>query len=243
MKVAVIGAGVAGLSAAYRLRDSADITLYEEDSRLGGHAHSVEVADRGRTIGLDTAFIVFNEPHYPGLTGFFNELDVPYHDHVGRFSFHDLDSGTIYVSEDFDLDPDEVAGRYSPEFARLSAEAHRFLSESPRHFVRKQAEMPLGEYLDMHGYSDSFRHGFIVMLTTAAWSVPASLMWEMPAATVIAFFLGHGYEGLGGKTVPWHTVTGGSVTYVRAVTAALVEAGATIRRGVHVGGLLESADG
>lgn len=146
------------------------------------------------------------------------------------------------MSEDFDLSEQETRQRYSAEFVDLWADAHRFLQESPGHFIRKQAEMPLGEHLDAHGYGNSFRYGFIVMLTTAAWSVPAELVWEMPAATVIAFFLGHGYEGLGGRTVPWHTVSGGSISYVRAAISALEAAGQTVRYNASVTRVRESGD-
>ncbi|MFD0449111.1 NAD(P)-binding protein [Streptomyces indonesiensis] len=82
-RVAVVGAGVASLSAAYHLREHAHITLYECEDHLGGHAHTVEVEENGRKFGIDTAFVVFNEPAYPNLTAFFRELDVEAVEHPG----------------------------------------------------------------------------------------------------------------------------------------------------------------
>ncbi|MFD1152305.1 NAD(P)/FAD-dependent oxidoreductase [Saccharothrix hoggarensis] len=242
-RVAVVGAGVAGISAAYHLRHEADVTLFEADSRAGGHAHTVEVEDAGRTLGLDTAFIVFNEPHYPRLTQFFADLGVATQPHPGKFSFFDLDQATAYVSDDFDLPEEEVVAKYPPEFAHLWWEASRFLRESPKDFVRKRADVPLGEYLERNGYSDAFRRGFIVLIATAAWSVPADRIWEMPASTIIAFFFAHGGEGLGGRTVPWRTVTGGSVSYVRAALREIETAGHSIQLGTPVGQVRETADG
>lgn len=242
-RVAVVGGGVAGLSAAYHAMGQTRVTLFEAEQSLGGHAHTVEVEDDGRTLGLDTAFIVYNEPHYPMLTRFFEELDVPTQSHPGRFCFFDADSRTSYVSEDFDLPEEQVRERYPEDFHELWREAHRFLTEAPRHFVRKQAEIPLGEYLDRHGYSQNFRYGYIVLIATAAWSVPADRIWEMPAATVIAFFFAHGNEGLGGRIAPWRTVTGGSITYVRAVQERMRASGVDVRTGTSVLGVLEEPDG
>lgn len=242
-RVAVIGGGIAGLSAAYHLREQVAVTVFEKEAAAGGHASSVEVADGGRTLGLDTAFIVFNEAHYPKVTEFFAELGVATQAHPGRFSFHNADTGLCYVSDDFELSEERIREKYPEDFVRLWAEAERFYRESPKHFIRKQAEMSLGEYLTANGYSDAFRYGFVVLVATAAWSVPADRIWEMPAATVIAFFLGHGREGLGGRTAPWRTVTGGSVRYVRAALDRLRAAGQDIRLGTPVRRVTPTADG
>ncbi|WP_433684878.1 NAD(P)/FAD-dependent oxidoreductase [Nocardia sp. CA-119907] len=232
--VAVIGGGIAGLSAAYHLRGRAEVTLFEKEVNAGGHANSIEVNDNGRILGLDTAFIVYNEAHYQRLTQFFADLGVPTQSHPGTFSFYHADTGLGFVSEDFVLPEDEIRAKYGPEFVPMWAEAERFYRESPKHFIRKQAEMPMGEYLDVNGYSQDFRYGFIVLIATAAWSVPADRIWEMPAATIIAFFLGHGREGLGGRTAPWNTVTGGSINYVRATLEHLGAAGQEIALGTAV---------
>ncbi|WP_249124354.1 NAD(P)/FAD-dependent oxidoreductase [Saccharopolyspora erythraea] len=243
VRVAVVGAGAAGISAAHRLRSDADVTVFEASDRPGGHARTVEVTDDGRTLGLDTAFVVYNEPHYPEVTRFFDHLGVATREHPGRFSFFDLDSPTAYVSEDFDLTAEQVRARYPAEFARLWEEATRFYRESPRDFIRKRTDCPLGEYLDRNGYSEEFKYGFVVLVSTAAWSVPADRVWDMPASTVVAFFLAHGAEGLGGRGVPWRTVTGGSVRYVRAAVEELRRCGNEVRLNAPVTGVQEREDG
>src|SRR5690348_14541192 len=157
-RVAVVGAGVAGLSAAYRLREHAEITLFEQDDRVGGHAHTVEVEDAGRVLGIDTAFVVFNEPSYPNLSRFFGELGVATRRHEGGFNFFDLDSGLQYGTAEMALPEEEVLARYPAEFRTIWSEARRFHQEGRKDFLRKRTDLPLGEYLDRGGYSDGFRY-------------------------------------------------------------------------------------
>lgn len=233
-RVAVIGAGVAGLSAAYELRDDFNVTVYEASPQVGGHAHTVEVEDGGRRIGLDTAFIVFNEPNYPRLSRFFRSLDVPTVPHKGGFLFFDLDGSLRYSTEDLDIPEETLRGEYSEEFQTISREAKRFYEEAPRHFVRRLADVPLGEYLEREGYSDSFKYGFIVLQSSAVWSAPAEMIWDIPASTVIGYFWSHGHGGLGGRNVDWHTVEGGSRTYVSKVTGEIEAAGAEIKTSTRV---------
>ncbi|MFI7068353.1 NAD(P)/FAD-dependent oxidoreductase [Kribbella sp. NPDC050124] len=219
--IAVIGSGVAGLSAAYGLRAHASITLFERDDRVGGHASTVEVEDAGGTLGLDTAFIVFNAPAYPNLTKLFDELGVDSLKLRSGFNFFDLDDGMQYGSEQLGLSEDEVTARYPDGFQNTWREVRRFHEEARRDFLRKRTDLPMGEYLDRGGYSEAFRHGYFILLCTAVWSVPAELIWELPATTVIAFFMAHDEGGLGGREVDWRTVAGGSISYVRKVIAAV----------------------
>lgn len=243
-EVAVIGSGAAGLSAAHNLRMSTKVTLFEADDRPGGHAHTVEVKDDdGHTLGLDTAFIVYNEPNYPELMKLFTDLGVEGVEHPGRFSFYDAGTGSCYVSDDFQRTEDEVREHCPPEFLGLWREARRFHTESARDFVRKKVDMPLGEYLARNGYSEEFRHGFVVMMCSTAWVVPADKIWEMPAATIIAFFMAHGAEPLGGSGVPWRTVRGGSISYVRKAVDQLRANGGELRLGTPVHAVSEDDSG
>jgi predicted NAD/FAD-binding protein len=241
-RVAVVGAGVAGISAAYHLRDAATVTLFEAAARPGGHAYTVQVEEDGETIGLDTAFIVFNRTSYPNLMKFFAELGVATKEQPGQFSFFDRDAGATYVSEDFELPEEEMRRRYPEDFVDLWRQARRFRDESLRHFMRREADMPLGEYLERHGYNDTFRYGFLVLVSTAVWSVPAEVIWEMPASTVIAFYAAHGMEGLGGRTAPWATVDGGSINYVRKAMERIELSGSKVRTGTPVLGVRDNGD-
>ncbi len=237
--VAVVGAGIAGLSAAYHLRDIADVTLFERQDRAGGHANTIEVAEDGETIGVDTAFVVFNDRTYPRLTAFFDELGVTTLDHEGGFNFFDLDEGTQFGTPELELSEDEVTARYPESFVSIWRQAQRFHTQAPRDFIRRNADMSLGEYLDSNGYTEDFKYSYILLVGSAAWSLPAELMWEMPASTLIAFFMSHDEGGLGGKSIAWKTVAGGSVRYVRRV---LEEIGGRQRFDTEVTGIREQPD-
>ncbi|MEU6483293.1 FAD-dependent oxidoreductase [Streptomyces sp. NPDC046887] len=239
-RVAIVGAGAAGISAAYHLRERAHLTIYEREDRLGGHANTVEVVENGRTLGIDTAFVVFNRPAYTNLCEFFEELGVDTVEHRGAFNFFDRDSGLEYGTRELDLSEEEVTARYSEEFLTIWREARRFHTEGRKDFVRKKADIPLGEYLDRGGYSQAFRHSYVILLCSAVWSIPAELIWQMPASTAIAFFMGHDEGGLGGRGVDWRTVGGGSVSYVRKALAAI---GPEIRSAEPVTAIHQDGDG
>lgn len=214
-KVAIIGAGVSGLSAAYALRDKADIVLFEANDYIGGHANTVEIEEEGTVHGLDTAFIVFNAFAYPRFNAFLKEINVVSVPHVGGFSFSDRVAGVEYGSDDLKQERTVLEARYPAWLCSMVEEIRRFRTEGGNDLRRGLADMPLKQYLDRNGYSAAFRDSYIGLLATAVWSVPPDLIWEMPASTVIMFFFYHGEGGLGGGLVEWRTVKGGSASYVR----------------------------
>ncbi|KDP92620.1 MULTISPECIES: NAD(P)/FAD-dependent oxidoreductase [Clavibacter] len=232
-RLAIIGAGISGIAAAYEARHRARIVMYEAADQPGGHACSIDV-DHG--IGLDTGFVVFNRPNYPRLSAFFAELGVETTPHTGEFTFFDHVGGRVYGSPELESETEPE----DPELALIWRESERFGREGRRDFLRGQADMPLREYLDTHGYARSFQDGYIVRLSTAVWSAPFDLIWDMPAATVIAYFLAHGNSSLGGRGVGWETVTGGSRRYVDAAIAAIRP---DLRLATPVSAVAEDADG
>lgn len=239
-RVAVIGGGAAGLSAAYHLRDVADVTLFERDGRAGGHANTIEVTeDDGRMIGIDTAFVVFNEGTYPRLMKFFADIGVKIKAHTGGFNFFDVDRGVQFGTPELDLPREQLEGRYPDSFVSIWEQAQRFHQQAPKDFVRRRADCSLGEYLDANGYTEDFKHSYIMLMCSATWSIPAELIWEMPASTLIAFFLSHDEGGLGGRKIDWKTVDGGSIRYVRKVLAKI---GGDQRLGTAVHGVQEQDD-
>lgn len=238
-RIAIVGSGVAGLSAAYAVRGRADVVFFEKEPIVGGHASTVEVAEAGGLVGIDTAFVVFNPRAYPRFCAFLEEAAVDWVPHVGGFTFFDRVTGVQYSSDDFALDDAALAGRYPATVCSVIAEARRFHLESGRHLRSGEASLPLGEYLSRHGYSEAFRDAYLGLLSMVVWSVPPELVWNMPASTVIAFFYWHGIGGLGGTRIDWRTIKGGCVNYVRRLLEIVAP---EVRTGVEVGAI-EEVDG
>ena len=207
MKIAVIGTGISGLGAAYALSKGHDVELFERDDRAGGHSNTVYHAVAGRTLALDTGFIVHNEDTYPGLVRLFRELGVRTQPSEMSFSV---------ACERHDL---EYSGN-RPPFSRLTVEIIRFLRlgnrvlDNPRY-----ADWSLSRYVDEEHYSLGFRDHFLVPLCAALWSTAPSQTLDFPLVYAIRFLSNHGI--LGFRRLPWKTVTGGSQTYVRALSERL----------------------
>jgi uncharacterized protein len=216
MRVAIVGAGVSGLSAAYALRDQAEIVLFEKNTRLGGHANTVEVEEDGNIIGIETAFMVFTNSSYPNFCRFLQETGVEAVPHTGTFTFSDHIRGIEYPSADLVRNRVQLEAIYPAWFCDMVDEVKRFRREASSHLYSGQARMTLGKYLDLHGYSQVFRESYLMLIIAEVWSIPVELIWEMPASTVLGYFLTRGEGGIG-ELKGWCTVKGGSISYIRRV--------------------------
>lgn len=219
--IAIVGSGISGLSAAYYLRDTYDVHVFEKDSRPGGHANSVCIDEGNGPTGIDTAFMVFNRNNYVALGKLFDELGVKTKRHEGGYNFFDLDTGVQFGTREMEMTREQIVSVYPPEFVGIWEQADRFYRESPRHFFEGKAFVSLLDYFRENGYTEDFIQSFVVQLCSACWSLPSELIGEMPASTLIGFFMNHGNSGLGGKKVSWETVDGGSSDYVRKLVATL----------------------
>lgn len=225
-RVAVIGSGVAGLTAAYVLRDGCDVTLFEADDRLGGHAHTHDVGG----VPVDSGFIVHNERTYPLLTRLFGELGVATRESEMSMSVRCHGCGLEY------------AGGRGPSglfVQRPTARYLRMLATVPRFHraARKLTGDPtLGAFLA--GYPPYFVAHFVTPLVAAVWSCSAADAMRYPARYLFAFLANHGMLSVTGAP-PWRTVVGGSRTYVERVAKEL----AAVRTGAPVRGLKRTATG
>jgi predicted NAD/FAD-binding protein len=207
MKIAVIGTGISGLGAAYALSKGHDVELFDRDDRAGGHSNTVYHTVAGRTLALDTGFIVHNEDTYPNLVRLFGELGVRTQPSEMSFSV---------ACERHDL---EYSGR-RPPFARLALEIARFLRVGNRVLDNpRYADWSLAHYVDEKRYSPGFRDHFLVPLCAALWSTAPSQTLDFPLVYVVRFLANHGI--LGFRRLHWKTVTGGSQTYVHAMLQRL----------------------
>ena len=217
MKIAIVGSGIAGLGAAWALNQRHDITVFEAEGYLGGHAHTVEVVDRGRRVPVDTGFIVYNELTYPKLTRLFRELEVPTEKSEMSFSAS-LGQGAFEYKGDLPGLLAQPSNLGRPRFWRMLRDILRFYREAPELLTQEAEEGPsLGAYLEAGRYSDDFVNDHLLPMGAAIWSTSLSDMRSFPARTFVQFCQNHGLLLLTNRP-QWMTVKGGSREYVRRLS-------------------------
>jgi uncharacterized protein len=218
MRVAVIGAGISGLGAAWRLSRDHEVTLFEANDYLGGHTHTHRLDVAGQTLAVDTGFIVFNDRHYPLLTQLFAELGVQSRPTTMSFSVRNAATGLEYGATGFDSLFCQRRNLWSPRFWGMLRDLRRFYREAPA-LLRAPGPGPtLGDYLAAQRFGAAFRDEHLVPMAAALWSAPASRILEFPAQYLVRFMANHEMLQLSGRT-PWRVVAGGSATYVAAMRA------------------------
>jgi uncharacterized protein len=230
LNIAVVGAGIAGLSAAHLLADTHKVTLFEAEKRLGGHARTI-TAGRGERVAVDTGFIVFNRRTYPLLCALFEDLNVPVKPSDMSFSAN-IDDGRIeYGIHDLATLFAQRRNLMRPSFLRMAGEIFRFnaLAADPAN----DRDASLGEWLDRNRFSRAFAEHYILALGGAIWSAPPGKMLAFPVATLLGFFRNHALLSATNR-LQWWTVDGGSREYVARLETALRRRGATIRLGAPV---------
>ncbi|WP_028643859.1 FAD-dependent oxidoreductase [Nocardioides sp. URHA0020] len=234
-RVAVVGSGVAGLTAAYFASRSASVTLYEADDRLGGHADTHQVGD----LAIDTGFIVHNERTYPVLLRIFRELGVATQPSEMSLSVRDDATGLEWAGAlgRTGLFPDR-SNLSRPAYLRMLAEVPRFHRRARRLMDGEGPDQTLSAFLDAGRFTPYFRRHFMEPLVASVWSCDPAVALDYPARYLFSFLDHHGMLGIFGSP-EWRTVTGGSRTYVERVAARIDD----IRTETKVTSILESADG
>ncbi|MDQ0800956.1 FAD-dependent oxidoreductase [Arthrobacter sp. SLBN-112] len=232
-RVAVIGSGVAGLTAAYVLNRQDNVTLFEADSRLGGHAHTHDMPQPdGSVIGVDTGFIVHNERTYPTLLRLFAELGVETQDSEMSMSIRCDGCGLEYAgarngARGIIAKPSSLLrGRYLlmlMEITRFYRKARELLRAAPPSAVSGAVDVPeptLGAFLEREKFSPYFISHFMTPVVSAVWSCDPTTALSYPARYLFTFLGHHGLLGIKGSP-QWRTVTGGSARYVEKLAATL----------------------
>ncbi|MBO9707955.1 MAG: FAD-dependent oxidoreductase [Caulobacter sp.] len=215
MRIAVVGAGISGLSCAWLLSGRHDVTLYEADARLGGHANTVE-ADG---VAVDTGFIVYNEVNYPNLTALFDHLDVPTKPADMSLAIS-LDDGDLeYGSKSLASLFAQPSMLFRPRFWSMVRDLNRFYRTAPGHLATLDPVVSLSQYLKEQGYGAALRQDHLLPMAAAIWSASIEGAGEHPAAAFIRFFENHDLLRFVGRR-SWRTVDGGSRVYVEALANA-----------------------
>lgn len=222
LRIAVVGTGISGLSAAWLLSRRHDVTVYEQDGRAGGHSNTVDVAAPGGRIAVDTGFIVYNPLNYPNLAALFEYFGVPTRTSEMSFSVSRGGGALEYAGTSLDALFAQRKNVLSPRFWSMLMDLRRFYRNAPRHLAggagqEGEPDITLGAYLTKYGYGETFRDDHLLPMAAAIWSAPAKAMAECSALAFIRFFENHGLLLLRDRP-EWRTVVGGSRTYVDALS-------------------------
>jgi hypothetical protein len=224
-KIAIIGGGISGLGAAYALSKTYQVTLYEAENRLGGHARTILSGKNGQQP-VDTGFIVFNYPNYPELSQLFAELNVPVAKSDMSFGAS-LKNGKIeYALRNFDAIFAQRKNVLNPQFMKMVWDINRFNTIGLT--VADDESLTIGQFLKRLKTGDWFRDYYLLPLSGAIWSTPTEKILDFPAYAMLQFFKNHALLSRNGQH-QWYTVKGGSHEYVSRLENALVQKQVEIR--------------
>ena len=214
MRIAVIGTGIAGNTAAWKLRERHDITVYEAADYIGGHTNTIDVDGQGKTLAIDTGFIVFNDRTYPNFIQMLDDIGQPSQPSEMSFSVHSEDGRIEYKGSSLNGLFSQRKNLFKPSFYRMVSDILRFNRDAVADIQQFGQQLTLGEYLSARNYSKQFSDDYLIPMIAAIWSAEPVSVYEMPALFLVRFFENHGLLQL--KDRPqWRVIEGGSREYVK----------------------------
>lgn len=223
LTIAVIGTGIAGMSAAWLLSKAHQVTVYEQDNRIGGHTNTVLVPGPDGPIPVDTGFIVYNERNYPNLVALFRHLGVPTKPSDMSFAASIDDGDLEYTGTGLGGLFAQKRNLLRPRFWRMVRDILRFYRRGAALLTDSESDaVTLGDYLDSERYSHAFVYNHLLPMAAAVWSTAASEMRKHPARAFIEFCSNHGLMQMTNRP-QWRTVEGGSRAYVDRLTACYAD--------------------
>ena len=223
-RVAIVGSGIAGLTAAYRLQNDVDVTVFEQNDWIGGHTHTVDVTLDGQTYAVDTGFIVFNEWTYPRFLNLLSELNLAHQDTDMSFSVMSETTGIEYAGTNLSTLFAQRRRLLSPSYYRFLRDIMRFNRTAIDDLANERisASVTLHNYLQKLSLCDLFHSHYLLPMAAAIWSSDLQDVNQMPALFFIRFFKNHGLLSVTDRP-QWYTLPGGSRSYIAPLTASFRE--------------------
>ena len=218
MKIAIIGSGISGLTASYLLNRNHDITLFEKNDYIGGHTHTHDIEDSGKTWHVDSGFIVYNEWTYPNFIKLLDQLGVKRQVTRMGFSVKSPSKNLEYAGHSLNALFAQRSNIISPSFYRMLRSMKRFNEEARKDLLSIHKKTTLGEYLQENNYPVEFIDNYIIPIGAAIWSTIPSNMLNVPAIFFIRFFENHGLLQILDRP-KWWVIKDGSNQYVKKITA------------------------
>lgn len=218
-RIAVVGTGVAGLLAAERLALRHDVTVFEKETRIGGHTHTVDVEGPAGKVAVDTGFIVCNDRTYPGFLALMKRLGVPLRDTEMSFSVRCERTGLEYNGRNLRTIFAQKRNLLRPSFLGMLRDILRFHKVA---YGYRESELGLGEVLRREGFGRAFAEHYLVPMMAAIWSAEPDKLMAMPARFFVSFFHNHGMLTVEDRP-QWMTVVGGSRSYLEPLTRSFCD--------------------
>ncbi len=238
MRIAVIGSGISGLGAAYLLSRKYDTYLFEKDTRIGGHSHTVDVETPDGMLPVDTGFIVYNKRNYPNLVGMFDHLGVVTKTTDMSFGISIGDGRCEYEGSLKGLLA-QPSNLFKASYWSMLYDLVRFYKTAVKRVAAGPDEESLGEFIKRERYGRPFIDDHLLPMAAAIWSCPADTMMAFPARSFIQFMENHQLLNFIERP-QWRTVSGGSREYIKKIVAAL---DGRIKTGVNINGIKRSSGG
>lgn len=223
-KIAVIGGGISGLTAALKLETYGEVTLFEANSYIGGHTNTVDIELEGKQVPVDTGFLVYNERTYPNLIQLFKDLEVETVESDMSFSVCLPEIDLEWAGTNLNTVFAQRKNLFKPKFLRMLLDILKFnkqatamVADSGRQALfESAAKQSLGEFLKQNGYSKEFKDWYLIPMAAAIWSCPTEQMLAFPTATFVQFCHNHGLLQVENRP-KWFTVKNGARNYVEKI--------------------------
>ncbi len=219
MKIAVVGSGISGLSAAYYLSKNHHVDLFEREDHFGGHSHTLDLIINNKKIAVDIGFIVFNHETYPNLIKFFKENSIDIEKSDMSFSVSVQNTKYEYCGKGLSGMFVNKINIFNPKFIKMFFNILNFYKKCNQ-ITEYENKITLGEFLKKHGYSDVFINYHLIPMVSAIWSMPPIEARKMPFKFFLKFFQNHGLFKLNNRP-QWYTVTNRSRAYVNKILSKI----------------------